>query len=372
MNMKISSIDVIPISYPLKEEAFDATAKWSEFNCVLVRVITSNGLIGIGEISPLHGREMPIFEAIIKKKLEGQIVGENPLDREKLWIKMIGKGSSAFALSTKGAITSAVSAIDMALWDIVGQLLDTPLYNLLGGKYRDKVKLYVSFMGEVTVEKLKEFIRQGFKSVKVKVGFDVEKDLEKIKEIRECIGYDFDLMTDANQGYSLSQAIMFSKRGRDYNIYWLEEPINIYNLKALRILANKSEIPIAIGENYYTKSEFIEVVTNCIVDVIQPDLNHVGGITEIRKVASLAECYDVMFAPHLHSVVGLAAGLHMLTATPNGLIAEYVVYGRKWEFRDRILRNCITIEDGWARVINKRGIGVEIDESYVEQYKYRG
>lgn len=370
--MKISSIDVIPVSYPLEEEAFDATARWREFNYVLVKVITSNGLTGVGEISPLHGKEMPIFEAIIKKKLAKQIVGENPLDREKLWIKMIGKGSNAFALSTKGAITSAVSAIDMALWDIASQALSTPLYNLLGGKYRDKVKLYVSFMGEITVEKLREFIKQGFRAVKIKVGFDVERDLEKIREIRDSIGYNFDLMADANQGYSLSQAVTFSRRAGEYSIYWLEEPINVYNLQALKILASKSEIPVALGENYYTKNEFTEVVTNCIVDVVQPDLNHVGGVTEIRKVTSLAECYDVMFAPHLHSIIGLAVGLHLLTATPNGLIAEYVLYGKKWEFRDQILRSCVAVEDGYARIIGKKGIGVEIDESYLEQFRYTG
>jgi L-alanine-DL-glutamate epimerase-like enolase superfamily enzyme len=366
--MKISGIDVKSLIYPLEQEAYDATVRWKDFNWVLVRVETSNGLVGLADIAPLHGREMGIFETIIKKKLERIVVGESPYDLERIWMKMIGKGSSAYALGNKGAVVSAASAIDVALWDIVSQSYGTPLYDILGGRSREKVTVYPSFMGPVPADMLEEIRRRGFKAIKFKVGFDAKKDVEEVKRVREALG-DFKMMVDGNQGYDLYQAIDFSERAREFNVAWLEEPINVFNIRDLSILADKSRIPIALGENYYSLHEFSEVIVGGIAGVIQPDINHGGGITQIKKIASIAECYDVKFAPHTHSIIGFVVGLHLLTSTPNGYVAEYPMYGKKWTLRDKFIEKCVKIEGGYAELTCKKGTGIEYDEALIEKYK---
>ncbi|GBC74792.1 D-galactarolactone cycloisomerase [archaeon HR06] len=367
--MKISKIETIPVSLPLKEEAFDATSKWENFNLLFVEVITDNGIVGLGEIAPLHGKEMPIFEAIIKKRLEGRIIGEDPYNLERIWWKMVGKGSDAYTLGRSGAIITAASAIDMALWDIVSKSFDTPLYNLLGGKFRDKVELYLSFMGEVDIDRVKKLKKEGFRAAKFKVGFNLKKDVEKVKRLREELGEEFKIMVDANQGYELDEAIKFSESFE--NLCWFEEPIDVYNLRGLKILARRSKIPIALGENYY--NEFSTIITRGLADIIQPDINHVGGVTQLRRIASLAEVYHLKFAPHLHSILGFVIGLHVLISQPRGYLAEYPIYGERWEERDKIIEKCVNIKDGFCELNCKRGIGIELDDSlkdYMKKFIY--
>ena len=368
--LKISNVDVIKLTYPLKEEAYDATARWRTFNLDLIKVTTDDGLVGLADIAPLQNGDLTIFETVIKKRLEKLVIGENPYNLEKIWRKMIGKGSSAYALGNKGIIVSAASAIDIALWDIVSKSFGTPLYNLLGGKFREKIMVYPSFMGYVPSYMLDEVKKQGFKAIKFKVGFDVERDFEEVKRVRDALN-EFKIMLDGNQGYELYQAIEFAGKIKNLEIEWFEEPINVYNIKDLEILAEKTHIPIALGENYYSLYEFSDVITTGIVNVIQPDMNHGGGLTQIRKIASIAECYDVKFAPHLHSIIGFVAGLHMLASLPNAYVAEYPIYGKKWAFRDEFIRNCVKIEDGYATLICREGIGVEYNESLIEQYKVK-
>ena len=367
--MRISSIESIPISLPLPEPVFDATATWSEFNSLIVKVMTSDGVMGVADIAPLHGREMPIFKSVIEKKLKKQVIGEEPFNLEKLWVSMVGKGSSAYALGTKGAIITAASAIDVALWDIVAKSLGTPLYNLLGGRFRNEVKLYLSFMGKRPDNRIKSLLDRGFEAVKIKSGFDPKEDIDRIAGIRERLGYNFDLMVDINQGYDLRQAIEFATDAERYEIYWIEEPIDVHNVRALKVLSERTKIPIGLGENYYGKDEFFSVLDKMVVGVLQPDINHAGGLTPMRKIISIADVFGVPVAPHLHSIIGFAVGLHLLTSIPNGLIAEYVIYGERWEERDRILRDLVSIEDGNARLRCKSGIGIELDESYLEQFR---
>ncbi|MGQ9781465.1 MAG: mandelate racemase/muconate lactonizing enzyme family protein [Nitrososphaeria archaeon] len=370
--MKISNIETIPVSCPLEEEAFDATVRWKDFNMLFVKVTTGDGLTGIGEIAPLHGREMPIFESIIRKRLKERVIGEEPYDLEKIWVKMVGKGSDAYALGSSGAVITAASAIDIALWDMVSRSFSTPLYNLLGGRFRDSVELYLSFMGDVPIDRLKRLKAKGFKALKLKVGFNVRNDVQKIRYVRGELGNDLKLMLDCNQGFSLDQAIKFTELASKHDPYWLEEPINVHNMNALNALLKKSKIPLALGENYYTLQEFISVMEKGIASFIQPDINHAGGLTRVKKIVSIAECYDVKLAPHMHSIIGFVVGLHALTACPSGLIAEYPMYGERWEFRDKLIEKCVTVEDGKAELICKNGIGVELDESYIKDYIVKG
>jgi L-alanine-DL-glutamate epimerase-like enolase superfamily enzyme len=367
--MKIVKVETEAVSLPLEEEAFDSTARWREFNLLLVKVHTDEGLTGFSDIAPLHGKEMGIFEKIILDKLAPKVVGENPYDVERVWAKMVGFGSEAYALGRSGAIVTASSSIDVALWDIVGKSLNTPVYNLLGGMFRDSIELYASFMGQPPADRVKDVLGNGFKGVKVKVGFDVRKDVEYVKMLRDELGHDFKLMVDGNQGYTVEEAITFSRKVEGCNILWLEEPINVYNFNGLKVLSKGVVTPIALGENYYMISEFARVMEENVARIIQPDINHAGGLTQIRKISSIAEYYDIKLAPHLHSIIGFVAGLHLLTAAPNGYIAEYPIYGRVWKIRDALLEKCILIRDGCAKILNKKGIGFEEEDLSSLQYK---
>ncbi len=357
--MKIVKVETESVSLPLDEPAFDSTARWSEFNFLLVKVYTDEGIVGLSDIAPLHGKEMDIFEKIILGKLEQKIIGEDPYNIERIWAKMVGFGSEAYALGRSGAIITASSAIDVALWDIISKSFNTPLYNLLGGKFRDSIELYASFMGQPSVERIKDFVRNGFRGVKVKVGFDVKRDLEYVEKLRDELGYDFKLMLDGNQGYTIEDAKFFAKKVEDFEISWFEEPLNVYNFKGLKSLSRSTIIPIALGENYYIINDFLKVMEENIAMIVQPDINHAGGLTQVRKISSLAESYDIKLAPHLHSIIGFMIGLHVLTASPNGYIAEYPVYGKKWNARDQILEKCLVIDNGAAKIVSRKGIGVE-------------
>lgn len=356
--MKITGIETEEISIALGEEAFDSTARWSEFNLLLVEVETDEGISGISDIAPLHGKEMGVFREIIDRILKPKVIGENPFKIERIWRNCIGYGSSAYALGRAGAVVTATSAIDMALWDILGKSLDTPLHSLLGGEFREEVTLYASFMGQPEVERLREVLKKGFEAVKLKVGFDVQKDVEYLRTLREELGNDFRLMVDGNQGYDFEDAVRFARMAKELDIEWFEEPVDVYNFRILKELSRRMEIPLALGENYYMMNEFLEAIESG-ARFIQPDFNHAGGITQIRKIASLSEFHSVKLAPHLHSPVGFLSGVHVLVSSPSGCIAEYPIYGEEW---DRIFRNCVKIERSKARLIRRSGIGFEPEE----------
>ncbi|MGC8911638.1 MAG: enolase C-terminal domain-like protein, partial [Nitrososphaeria archaeon] len=216
--MKIVKVETEAVSLPLDEEAFDSTAKWSEFNFLLVKVSTDSGITGLSDIAPLHGKEMGIFEKIILDKLSPKVVGENPYDVERIWAKMVGFGSEAYALGRSGAVVTASSAIDIALWDIISKSFNTPLYNLLGGKLKDSIELYASFMGQPSTERVKDVLLKGFRGVKVKVGFNVKSDIEYVRMLRNELGFEFKLMVDGNQGYSIEEAKAFAEMVKDFEI----------------------------------------------------------------------------------------------------------------------------------------------------------
>ncbi|MDI3503060.1 MAG: D-galactarolactone cycloisomerase [Archaeoglobi archaeon] len=356
--MRITGIETEEISIALSEEAFDSTARWSEFNLLLVEVKTDEGVSGISDIAPLHGREMGVFREIIERILKPKLIGENPFKIERIWRNCIGYGSSAYALGRAGAVVTATSAIDIALWDILAKSLKTPLYSLLGGEFREEVTLYASFMGQPEVGRVEEVLKNGFEAVKLKVGFDVQKDLEYLRLLREELGNEFRIMVDGNQGYDFEDAVRFAREAEELSIEWFEEPIDVYNFRALKELSRRIEIPVALGENYYMMGEFLEAIESG-ARFIQPDFNHSGGITQIRKIASLSEFHSVKLAPHLHSPVGFLSGLHILLSSPSGYIAEYPVYGEEW---DRIFRKYVEIEKSKARVIRRDGIGFEPEE----------
>ncbi|KAA3656638.1 MAG: mandelate racemase/muconate lactonizing enzyme family protein [Calditrichaeota bacterium] len=379
--MKIVKVQAFPVEFPLDEPALDATGVWSTWNTVIVKITAEDGTFGYGEIGPIHGGGIPIFKAMVDHKLKGMIMGESVFDRARLYEKMVGKGTSSYALGQKGAIITAIAGIDIALYDVVGKILKTPVYNLLGGKVFDKIPAYASgFFGkngrpltpEECGEEAKGYADQGFKGVKMKVGFGEKQDLLNLEAVRKALGPDLGIMVDANQSFSYHSIMKISRELAAFDLTFIEEPLPINDLDSMAELTTAIEVPVAAGENYYTRYEFREVLRKRAVNILQPDIIHAGGVTETARVAAMAETMNIPLAPHIHATVGVSPAIHLLTAVTNTLAAEYITSGGSYQLRKEMCGDTFLAEDGWIRATDEPGLGIHINEDVFEKYYPKG
>lgn len=375
--MKIKEVEAFPIEFPLETPAQDATGVWDSWNTVIVKITAEDGTFGYGEIGPIHGGGIPIFTAMVDHKLRDLVVGEDAFDRERLYEKMLGRGTSSYALGQKGAIVTAVAGIDIALWDLVGKLLDTPVYKLLGGCVHERIPAYASgFFGkggrpltpQECADEAKSYADQGFKGVKMKVGFGRKQDLLNLEAVRNALGPDLGIMVDANQSYSYHDVVKIAGDLAAFDLTFLEEPLPINDLDAMAALVTAVEVPIAAGENYYTRFEFRDVLVKRAVNIVQPDIIHAGGITEAKKIADMASAWNVPLAPHIHATVGVAASVHLLTAAPNALAAEYITSGGSYKLRQALYGQAFMAKDGWVKATTEPGLGIHINEEMFKKY----
>ena len=375
--MKITNVEAFPVSFPLETPSQDATGVWHSWDTVIVKITAEDGTSGYGEIGPIHGGGIAIFKAMVDHKLRDVVIGENAFDRERLYEKMLGRGTSSYALGQKGAIVTAVAGVDIALWDLAGKLLDAPVYQLLGGCVHEKIPAYASgFFGksgrpltpEECADEAKSYADQGFKGVKMKVGFGRKQDLLNLEAVRNALGPDLGIMVDANQGYSYHDVLKIAAELAAFDLTFLEEPLPINDLDAMAALVAAVEIPIAAGENYYTRFEFRDVLVKRAVNIVQPDIIHAGGITETKKIADMASAWNTPLAPHIHATVGVAASIHLLTSTPNTLAAEYITSGGSYRLRQDLYGKAFMAQDGWVTATTEPGLGIHINEEMFEKY----
>lgn len=375
--MKITSVQAYPLSYPLEVPYRDATGVWDDWSTVLVKITVEDGTFGWGEIGPLHGGGIPVFTAIVEHKLAPLLVGEEVFDRERLYEKMLGSGTSAYAFGRSGAIVTAVAGIDIALWDIAGKLLETPVYNLLGGVVQEELPVYASgFFGKdgrnLTAdecrEEAKSYADRGFKGVKMKVGFGRKEDLANLEAVRDALGPDRGIMVDANQGFSFHEVVGLARELSAFDLTFLEEPLPINDLDAMAELTRAIDIPVAAGENNYTRYEFREMLVKRAVNIIQPDIIHAGGLSETKKIVDMASCWNIPVAPHIHATVGVAASIQLLTATPNVLAVEYITSGGSYQLRRELFGDVYMAEEGIIRAPDLPGLGISVREEALEKY----
>ncbi len=375
--MKIKEVQAFPVEFPLDEPAQDATGVWHSWNTVIVKITAEDGTCGYGEIGPIHGGGIPIFKAMVDHKLGAMVVGEDPFDRDKIYEKLLGRGTSSYALGQKGAVVTAVAGIDIALWDLVGKLLETPVYKLLGGRTNPKIPAYASgFFGkngrpltpEESADEAKSYADQGFKGVKMKVGFGHEQDMLNLEAVRNALGPDLGIMVDANQGFSYHDVLKIADDLAAFDLTFIEEPLPVNDLDAMAALTSAVKIPIAAGENYYTRFEFRDIFVKRAVNIIQPDVIHAGGITETQKIAAMASAWNIPLCPHIHATVGVSAAIHLLTAAPNTLAAEYITSGGSYKLRQELCGQTFMAEDGWISAPDEPGLGIQINEEVFEKY----
>ena len=356
--------------------------------CFYVRVYTDEGLVGTGEC--VHGGT---GAAEIIHGMKRLLVGEDPLDVDRLFEKV--RRAYIFDGALAGYTVTALTGIEIALWDLAGKALGLPVYRLLGGLFRDRIRLYCDcHAGEDErptsyAKRAREALEMGFNAIK----FDIDKAndphkldaynwtaspgeihrmVEQVAAIREAIGPEVDLAIDMHGRYDAPAGIQIAQALEPYNLMWLEEPVPPENVDALLEVKRSTRTPICVGENLYLRYGFRDLLEKQAVHVIMPDIPKCGGLSEGRKIANMAEIYYIPIAPHnVSGPLGTIASCHVCATVPNFLVLEWHwMYRPEWN--DLVITEEPLIQDGYIRLPDAPGLGVEINEEVARRYMRPG
>lgn len=336
---------------------------------LFVKVETDEGIYGWGEGS-LEGQEKAVAAAV--NDLSPRIVGQDPTMIERHWQVMYRHGFWRGGV----VLNSALSAIDQALWDITGKIHDTPVYKLLGGPVRDRVRVYTHVFGPEQVEKL---LTAGYTGLKAGGMFsrgavdpaEVTKSLaDRIRDLRQAVGPNIDVMIDNHGRAWPSLAIRQIRAVQEYGIYFFEEPVPPDNLEALaEVRRNISGTDLATGERLFSRWDYRQLIERQLVDIVQPDVCHCGGISELRRIASAAETYYIRVAPHNpNGPVATAASIQLAAAMPNFDILEYAIPAPEYL---KVVRKPLEPREGYFKITDTPGLGIDLDEEAMKKYPYR-
>ena len=373
LEMKITEVEAIWLRLP----EVDAARCDGTQDTLVVRVYTDEGITGIGEVDSAPLVCKAVIEAppshSIAMGLRTLLVGENPLEIERLWEKML-RGTIYFG--RYGPAIHAMSGVDIALWDLLGKVTNRPVNELLGGRFRTKVKAYASaLMPETPLEagKLAEsFVKQGYQAVKFgwgSIGRDPKLDEELVQAIRSAVGDGVDVMIDAGHAWDLKGALRMAEVYARYGVFWLEEPLHPDDLRGYRELVSRSPIPIAAGEQESGRRAFERLLDEAGLDILQPDLARCGGFTEGKKIAYMAYDRGRRVVPHSFKTgILLAASTHFAASIPNGFMIEYLVSTSPL-VRDLVCEP-VEFKDGYVIVPERpAGLGISLDERVLERYR---
>jgi galactonate dehydratase len=347
-------------------------------NYVFVKIYTNQGITGLGEGS-VTSKEATVAAAIEEHKR--YLVGRDPTDIEMHWQAMY-----RWPRWRGGPIlNSAISAVEIALWDILGQALGQPIWRLLGGKARERVQMYVHAGGRTPEEYARSFLQAkeegwtGAKSGFLTTQGDVIDPVRSVREgianlraAREAVGEDFRICIDLHGKATPTMAVDFCRRAEPYHPFFVEEATQIEDLDELAHLRSKTSVPLATGERLFTKYGFAEICERHLVDYLQPDVVHCGGILEMKKIAVLAEAHRIELTPHNpQSDVSTLASLHVDFSTPNFAIQEITHRGNEQYWKDLFYGGAIRYEKGYALPPDRPGLGVDLDEKVAAQRPYQ-
>ncbi len=364
--MEITEIKVFLLQKSLSSTMRISRGGFNVRNHTIVEVHTDEGITGLGEgVGNAH---------LVKEILEGQMgklaLGLDPLNIEKIRDILI---DSQVYFERMGSTICAASAIEMACWDIKGKALNVPVYQLLGGLYQDQLEAYASdvYWEENTDDMVSNAIRikeLGFKTIKAHIGYKPPSiDFEKVESLRRALGNEVCLMIDLNAGYNSFDAYQASKLWEQFNIKWLEEPLNPNHTFALADLKAKSNIPIASGENEFRLYGFKDLFDKKAVNVAMPDIARVGGIQETKNISILAESYGVPVSPHnFSSGILLAATIQLMASTPNTILLEMDTSNNA--IYDELLIEPLEFRNGYVNVPQHPGLGVILKKEIIEKY----
>jgi L-alanine-DL-glutamate epimerase-like enolase superfamily enzyme len=361
--MKIVDVQAIPLAIPLKP--FDPPSPWQTRmrKQVLVRVLTDDGLVGLGEAFALGG---PLAVAnVIVESLRPMLVGQDP-GRIEFLVDALQRASQNYA--RRGIGMHAISGVEIALWDLLGKARGASACELLGGPLRTRMRAYASLVRYDTPADVaaacRQYVGRGFGMLKLH-----QVDEASVRAAREAVGPDVELMLDTNCPWPPAEARAMAGRLEPYRLFWLEEPIwPPEDYDALAQLRRAAPMPIALGENESTLYGFREIIARRAADVLQPSIIKVGGIAEFRKIAALAAAANVPIAPHsFYLGPGLAATLHIAATLGGSMPVEFPAL----ELVEPFLAVPIAARDGHLEVPSGPGLGVEVNEEAIERYHYR-
>ena len=370
--MKITDVKTIRLraTVPTEGQVFSRSGVRSSRSATLVQIETDEGITGLGSCSG-NGE---LIEVIVSKVLKPLLIGMDPTEIDEIWDKAYVRGGHK-EFGTRGIGVVALSGIDIALWDILGKVRGLPIYQLLGGRCRDHVSVYATALYPEEPSKVarraRGFAEQGFHGVKIKVGFDLDQDTRIVRAVREELGRDFTIMTDANQGYSVDVGLQAAGAFSQCGVFWLEEPLFAEDIEGHALLREKGRVPIAVGENLHTYYAFENFVARGAVDFLQPDVARAGGISEVRKIAGLATKHNLAVSFHTWGdAVALAASLHLSAALKEcGVMELDYTYN---PLRAELLKEPLEVKDGFMTPPDKPGLGVELDPLALHRYAFRG
>ncbi len=332
----------------------------------IVEVQTDEGISGLGEgIGDAY-----LVKSIVDTRLADLAIGLNPMDIERVREKLL---DSQVYFEKAGSVICAASAIEMACWDIKGKALQVPVYQLLGGLYRDRIEAYVSDVywepdPKIMEKNVERILQKGFKVIKAHIGREAPKqDLSRVRALRQAAGLDTRLMIDLNAGYHVIEAREALRLWEQFDIFWLEEPINPHYIDACAELRARAGMLIAAGENEFRVSGFKHLFDKKAIDVAMPDIGRVGGIQETKNICALADSYGITVSPHnFSSGILLAATIHLMASTPNTMLLEFdssdnAVY-------EECLASPLEIENGMVSVPHLPGLGVELKSQTLKRY----
>ena len=365
----------------LKTNIFSSEHRNAKRNWLVVRLTTDEGIEGIGEASMLAYD--PLVAQLLEEFVESYLVGKDPLHHELHWTRMYhdysGRGGRMFS--------TALSGLDLAIWDLKGKALGVPVYELLGGPFRDQIRVYANGWytnpgtPEQNAEEAKAVVAKGYTAMKFDPfgqhnyytlsSSEAQLAVDRVAAVREAVGPNVDILVEVHAKFNVSTAVQIGKRLEEYRPFWFEEPVSYENVSEMAQVRNRVNIPIATGERLYLKFPFYELVAADAVDILQPDICNAGGITELKKIAAIAESRHVMMAPHnTNAAVGTAASFHLGASLPNFLIQEYhaeFYEPHYFEVFDGLPRQ----RNGYVDLPTGPGMGLTFNEEVAAAHPYR-
>ncbi|MBX3015666.1 MAG: mandelate racemase/muconate lactonizing enzyme family protein [Caldilineaceae bacterium] len=369
--MKITGVETYLLQYELGRAIGPSTMLYPYRTTLLVKISTDEGLVGWGETAPIGAAQ-----AVIQQQLGPTLLGQNPLEHRRLWRQLWGANFGN---------PLAVAALDLALHDLRGKALNLSVAELYGGRLRDQVPVYGSAMNYTEGVAAEEqypaeaaaLVERGFRALKMRVGGQpLPRDVAAATAVREAVGPDILLMADGNGAYSLAKAIKMGRALEELDFYWFEEPLPQPDYAAYEILADKLDIAIAAGEALGSRGAFKEVLSRHAMDIIQPDVSLCGGFAECLFIAEMGRLWGVPTMPHCWGgAVVVAATLQFLSLLPDASWArtteipmlELDTYENP--FRDRLVTTPAQVTAGMVAVPTGPGLGIEIVEEVITQYR---
>ncbi len=386
--MKIRTITSHRLRVPIGDKTFySSQAVFPERNSYLVRIETEDGLVGWGE-GGQYGPGEPVA-ACVDHVLAPRLIGRDPTEPVRIWEELYAFSRD---FGQRGTYIEAISAIDIALWDLAGQAAGLPVWKMLGGRFRDRVTAYATgcyypenfrdapAMLNALEQEVSAYADSGFGFLKVKIGLlSLEQDLERLRLIRETVGPGIGLMVDANHAYNAGTAVRMGRMMEPYDVRFFEEPVPPEDRDGYRKVRAENPIPVAGGECDFTRYGFRDLIAGGCVDIVQPDISACGGFTAFTHVLTLANTYGVATFPHVWgSGIAVATALHGVaiippfphTANPVPVQNEPVIEFDRTPnpLRDDLLEERFVLEDGALKVPDRPGLGVTVREDVLVKY----